>query len=182
MVKYNPLKPERSNFEMEEIRIHPDPILTKKAKPVETIDGKVKDIADRRAEVMYAKKGIGLAAPQIGIPSRILIVDLGGVRRVLINPEVIEEEGESIMEEGCLSLPNIGVQVRRKDRVLIRGWDLECKEIHLELFGFESRVYQHEIDHLNGILMIHHLPRIKRELLVKRMLKSLKRFKEEEPL
>jgi len=86
---------------MGEIRIYPDPILRKKAIPIKNIDGKVKEIADRMAEVMYANKGIGLAAPQIGIPNQIFVVDIGEGRRVFINPEIIEGDGESLMEEGC---------------------------------------------------------------------------------
>jgi len=158
---------------MDKIRIYPDPILRKKAQTIENIDGKVKDIADRMARVMYANKGIGLAAPQIGILSRILIVDLGEGRRVLINPEIVEGEGESLMEEGCLSLPTIEVPVKRMEKVFVKGRDLEGKEVSLELFGFPGRVYQHEIDHLNGILIIHHISRLKRELLIKRMIKAL---------
>jgi peptide deformylase len=159
---------------MDSIRIYPDPILRKKAQTIEKIDGKVKDIADRMAKVMYANKGIGLAAPQIGILSRILIVDLGEGRRVLINPEIVEGEGESLMEEGCLSLPTIEVPIKRMEKVFVKGRDLEGKEVSLELFGFPGRVYQHEIDHLDGILIIHHISRLKRELLIKRMIKALK--------
>jgi peptide deformylase len=160
---------------MENIRIYPDPLLRKKAQPVENIDGRVKDIADRMAEVMYANKGIGLAAPQIGILSRILIVDIGEGCKVLINPEITEGEGESILEEGCLSLPTIEVPVKRMEKIIVRGQNLEGKEVNFELFGFPGRVYQHEIDHLNGILIIHHLSRLKRELLIKKMLKDIKR-------
>jgi len=160
---------------MDEIRIYPDPILRKKALPVKNIDGQVKEIADRMAEAMYANKGIGLAAPQIGILSQIIVVDLGEGLNILINPKVIEGEGESVLEEGCLSLPNIEVPVKRKDKIFIRAWDLDGKGVNLELIGFQGRVYQHEIDHLNGILIIHHISRLKRELLVKRMLKDLKR-------
>jgi peptide deformylase len=160
---------------MDEIRIYPDPILRKKALLVKNIDGQVKEIADRMVEVMHANKGIGLAAPQIGILSQIVVVDLGEGLNILINPEIIEGEGESVLEEGCLSLPNIEVPVKRKDKVFIRAWDLDGKGVNLELIGFQGRVYQHEIDHLNGILIIHHISRLKRELLVKRMLKDLKR-------
>jgi peptide deformylase len=126
------------------------------------------------AKVMYANKGIGLAAPQIGILSRVLIVDVGEGSRVLINPEIVEGEGETVMEEGCLSLPTIELPVKRMEKVFIRGWNLESKEVNLELFSFPGRVYQHEIDHLNGILIIHHISRLKRELLIKRMIKDLK--------
>jgi peptide deformylase len=160
---------------MENIRIYPDPILRKKAQSVENINGKVKDIADRMAEVMHANKGIGLAAPQIGILSRILIVDIGEGCNVLINPEITEGEGESVLEEGCLSLPNIEVVVKRKQKVLVRGWDVNEKEVNWEVSDLLGRVYQHEIDHLNGILIIHHLSRLKRELLIKKMLKDMRR-------
>jgi len=159
---------------MEEIRIYPDPILRKKATPIKNINGKVKEIVDRMVEVMHANKGIGLAAPQIGISSQIIVVGVGGKWRAFINPKIIEGEGESILEEGCLSLPTIEVPVKRKQQVLIRAWDVDGKEVSLELFGFPGRVYQHEIDHLNGILIIHHISRLKRELLIKRMIKDLK--------
>jgi len=160
---------------MDKVRIYPDPILRKKAQFVENIDGKVKDIADRMAEIMHANKGIGLAAPQIGILSRILIVDIGEGCNVLINPEIVGGKDESVMEEGCLSLPTIEVPVKRMEKVFVRGRNLEGKEVSLELFGFPGRVYQHEIDHLNGILIIHHISQLKRELLIRRMVKDLKR-------
>jgi peptide deformylase len=159
---------------MDEIRIYPDPILKKKALLVKNIDGQVKEVADRMAEAMYANKGIGLAAPQIGMLSQIVAVDLGEGLNILINPEIIEGEGESILEEGCLSLPNIEVPVKRKDKIFIRALDLDGKGMNLELIGFPGRVYQHEIDHLKGILIIHHISRLKRELLIKKMLKKLK--------
>jgi peptide deformylase len=164
---------------MNEIRIYPDPILRKKAKPVENIDGRIKEIADRMAEVMYTNKGIGLAAPQIGIPNQIIVVDTGEGWRSFINPKILEGDGESVMEEGCLSLPTVEVPVKRMERVLVRALDLDGKEISLELFDFPARVYQHEIDHLRGILIIHHISRLKRELLIKKMRKDLKRLKEE---
>jgi peptide deformylase len=163
---------------MDIVRIYPDPVLRKKAQFVENIDGKVKDICDRMAKVMYANKGIGLAAPQIGILSRIVVVDIGEGRNVLVNPEIMGGEGESVMEEGCLSLPSVEVPVKRMEKVLVRGRDLESKEVSLELLGFPGRVYQHEIDHLNGILIIHYISRLKRELLIKRMVKDLKRLQE----
>jgi peptide deformylase len=159
---------------MDNIRIYPDPILKKKAQPIENIDGRVKDIADRMAEVMYANKGIGLAAPQIGIPNQMIVVDVGEGLRAFINPEIIEGGGESLMQEGCLSLPTVEVPVNRMERILVRTWDLNGKEVSLELFGFSARVYQHEIDHLKGVLIIHHVSRLKRELLIKRMVKGLK--------
>jgi peptide deformylase len=156
------------------IRIYPDSILIKKATPVVSIDGKIKALIDKMAEVMYAYKGVGLAAPQVGISGRIIIVDIGEGLRALINPEIVEGEGESILEEGCLSLPDIEVVVKRKQKILVRGLDAGSKEVNYEVSDFLGRVYQHEIDHLNGILIIHHISRLKRELLVKKMLKNLK--------
>jgi len=96
---------------MDDIRIYPDPVLRKKAKPVENIDGRVIEIADRMAEAMYKSKGIGLAAPQIGVPDQIIVVDIGEGRQSFINPTIVEGNGESVMEEGCLSLPTIEVSV-----------------------------------------------------------------------
>ena len=167
---------------MEEIRIYPDPILRKKALPIKNIDGKVKEVADRMAEVMHAHKGIGLAAPQIGILSQIIIVDFGEGLRTFVNPVIIGGEGESVMEEGCLSLPTIEVPVKRMDKVLIRAWNVDGKEVHLQFSNFPSRVYQHEIDHLNGILIIHHISRLKRELLIRKMLKVLKGSRQKGPI
>jgi peptide deformylase len=158
------------------VRIYPDSILIKKATPVQCIDGKIKALIDKMARVMYAYQGMGLAAPQVGISERIIIADIGEGLRALINPEIVEGEGESVLEEGCLSLPNIEVAVKRKQRILVRGWGEDGKEVNGEVSDFLGRVYQHEIDHLNGILIIHHVSRLKRQLLVKRMLNELSHF------
>jgi peptide deformylase len=160
---------------MDEIRIYPDPLLKKKAEPVQNIDGQVKEIVDRMVEAMCANRGIGLAAPQIGILSQIIVVGLENDRRALINPELVVGEGESILEEGCLSLPTLEVPVKRKERIFIRGRDLDGREMNLEVSGFPSRVYQHEIDHLQGILIIDHISRLKRNLLIRKMIKDQKR-------
>jgi len=159
---------------MDAIQIYLVPILRKKALPLKNINSQVKKIADCMAETMYVCKGIGLAAPQIGILSQIVVVDLGEGLRTLINHEMVKGEGESVLEEGCLSLPSIEIPVRRKDKVFIQAWDLDGEGVSLELFGFPGRVHQHEIDHLNGILIIHHISRLKRQLLIKKMLKKLK--------
>jgi peptide deformylase len=166
-----------SKDRMDEIRIYPDPILMKVSAPIANINGKIKELIDHMARVMHVNKGIGLAAPQIGILSQIIVVNFGEGLRALINPEIIEGEGESVLEEGCLSIPTIEVPVKRKEKVFIRTFDINGKEVSLELSGFPGRVYQHEVDHLHGILIIHHISRLKRELLIKRMFKDLKRSK-----
>jgi len=160
---------------MDEIRIFPDPILTKKGELVQNIDEKVKEIVNRMVEAMYANRGIGLAAPQIGVLSQIIVMGLENGWRVLINPDLVAGEGESLLEEGCLSLPTLEVPVKRKEIVLIRARDLDGKEMNLELSGFPSRVVQHEIDHLHGILIIDHISRLKRKLLIRQMIKDQKR-------
>jgi peptide deformylase len=159
---------------MDEIRIYPDPILKKKAGLVQNIDGQVKEIVDRMVEAMYANRGIGLAAPQIGILSQIFVVGLEKDPFALINPELLEGAGESTMEEGCLSLPTLEVPVKRKETVFIRAWDLEEKEMNLEVSGFPGRVYQHEVEHLHGKLIIDHISRFKRKLWMKKMSKDQK--------
>jgi peptide deformylase len=160
---------------MDEIRIYPDPILLKKTEQVRNIDGKVKEIVEHMIKVIYLNRGIGLAAPQIGIPSQIIVVGLENGWKALINPEFVAGEGESVLEEGCLSLPAIEVPVKRKERVFIRAWNLEGKEINWEVSGLASRVCQHEIDHLHGVLIINHVSRLKRKLLIRKMIKDQKR-------
>jgi peptide deformylase len=167
---------------MDEIRIYPDPLLMKKAIPIQDIDGKVKEIIDRMVETMHANRGIGLAAPQIGVLSQIFVVSLENGWRALINPELVSGEGESILEEGCLSLPTLEISVKRKERVFIRAYDLDGKEMNLEVSGFPSRVYQHEIDHLHGILIIDHISRLKRKLLTRKMIKDQKRSEKKGPI
>jgi peptide deformylase len=167
---------------MDEIRIYPDPILRKKAIPIKNIGSQVKEIVDRMAEAMYVNKGIGLAAPQIGVLNQMIVVDLGEGLNILINPEIIEGEGESVLEEGCLSLPTIEIPVKRMDKVLIQAWNVNGKEVSLELSDFPARVYQHEIDHLNGILIIHHISQLKREWMLKKMFKDLKRLKKKDSI
>jgi len=157
------------------LRIYPDPILMRKAIPVRDINGEVKDMADEMIEAMIAHQGIGLAAPQIGILKAMTVVDMGGGAKVFINPEVIEREGESVFEEGCLSLPTVEISVRRRETILLRAWDLDGKEMNLELSGLTSRVHQHEIDHLHGVLIIHYVSQLKRDLLRRKMLKDFKR-------
>jgi peptide deformylase len=161
---------------MDEIRTYPDAILRKKAGGVQNIDGQVKEIVDRMAEVMYANHGIGLAAPQIGIPLQIFVAGPENGWQGFINPEVLGGEGKSILEEGCLSLPDLVVPVERKETIFIRAWDPDGREMNLEVSGFSSRVYQHEIDHLQGKLIIDHISRLKRQLWIKKMIKDQKRL------
>ncbi|AFK86725.1 MULTISPECIES: peptide deformylase [Thermoanaerobacterium] len=137
-----------------------DPILYKKAKYVDKIDDHVIMILDDMAETMYNADGVGLAANQIGILRRLVVVDVGDGLIELINPEIILEEGEQIGKEGCLSVPNVTGEVKRPKKVRVRYQDRtgEYKEIEGE--DFLARALSHEIDHLNGILFVNKAIRI----------------------
>ena len=150
---------------MSEIRIYPDPVLIGKSIPLESIDSKAKNIVEDMTETMYLYKGIGLAAPQIGILLRMIVVNSGHGLIPLVNPEIIESEGDDTGIEGCLSLPEVEVNVTRSSKIIIRGLDLNEKEIEFEASGLLARVFQHEIDHLEGKLIIDKLSKLKRDLI-----------------
>ena len=150
---------------MSEIRIYPDSVLIRKSIPLERIDSKTIDIIEKMTETMYLYKGIGLSAPQIGILSRIIVVNSEHGLIPLINPEIIESEGDVKGIEGCLSLPEVEVNVERSQKILVRGVDLNEKETEFEGSGFLARVFQHEIDHLEGKLIVDYLSQLKRNLI-----------------
>ena len=138
-----------------QIRKIGDPVLRSKAKKISTLTKKTNDLIDNMFETMYAEDGVGLAAPQVGILKRIAVVDIReGNKIVLINPEIIEEEGKAIREEGCLSIPGETGNVIRSEKIKVRSLDREGNEIEFEAEGLEARAIQHEIDHLDGILFI----------------------------
>ncbi len=134
--------------------LYPDEVLRKEAHSVKEIDGAVHDLIRGMREIMYKNNGIGLAAPQVGFLERIVIGDIGDGFFALINPEIIEGDGKANRDEGCLSLPEIRVEVPRKTKIWVRAWTLEGKEIEREFSGLTARVIQHEVDHLNGRLII----------------------------
>jgi len=130
-------------------------ILRSHARPVLKIDDVIISLLDDMAETMYEKKGVGLAAPQIGIAKRLIVVDPGENRLIkLINPRCLEWEGEAVDVEGCLSIPGIYGEVPRATRVLVEALDTSGKQLRLEAEGFLARILQHEIDHLDGILFL----------------------------
>ncbi len=164
-----------------EIKRYPEKVLKEKALPVTNIDGVVQQLIDDMIETMYAAPGIGLAAPQVGVSRRIIVIDVSVKEGekipliVLINPEIIMSEGEIESEEGCLSLPGYITTVKRAERVLVSGLNREGKEVRVEGEGLLSRALQHEIDHLNGTLLIDRISSIKREFFKKRYKKALSR-------
>ncbi|MBU6496431.1 MAG: peptide deformylase [Acidobacteria bacterium] len=139
------------------IRTYGDPVLNQVTQPVENIDGKLAALCDAMIETMYRAPGVGLAANQIGIQKRLFVYDAGDGPSVVVNPEIVESDGEWTYEEGCLSVPGLSWEITRPNAVHLKGYDLDGNEIDLEVDEFEGRVFQHEMDHLNGILLIERL-------------------------
>lgn len=157
---------------------YPHPVLKKKADLIPEITGDIQRLIDDMAETMYAAPGIGLAAPQIGISVRVIVIDInsreegkGGLIS-LINPDIIEHSGDIAWEEGCLSVPDYSADVRRFEKVVVKGLDRDGKEKIVVGEGLLSIVLQHEIDHLNGILFIDRLGPIRRDLIKRKLRKQ----------
>ena len=160
----------------------PDPRLRKISSPVETVDDEVRKLVADMFETMYAAPGIGLAAIQVGVPKRILVIDLhepeeeGGAPvkdpRVFINPEILTHSDQEVpYTEGCLSVPDQYAEVDRPDRIRARWLDLDGKAHEEEIVGLLATCLQHEMDHLEGILFIDHLSRLKRDMVLKKLAK-----------
>jgi peptide deformylase len=149
------------------------------ASPVTDINGEVRALAQDMIETMYAAPGIGLAAPQIGIPMRLFVIDVSGGHDpkgliALVNPEFVEREGMQLEEEGCLSLPGFNATVPRPDRVTVKGLDLDGRERFVTADGLLARAFQHEMDHLEGRVFVDRLRGIKRDLIVRRIRKQMR--------
>ena len=151
-----------------EIRTYGDSVLRRVADPLTKIDEEAKRIAEKMVEAMIRANGIGLAAPQIGVSKRIIVLDLNGEFHILLNPEIIEtsQESEEIVE-GCLSIPGVNAEVTRKLRTHLRGITLDEKPVDIEGEGLMARAIQHEIDHLNGVLFVDYLGPARRRSLLK---------------
>ena len=163
----------------------PDPRLRQISLPVEDVTDEIRELVSDMFETMYAAPGIGLAAIQVGVPKRVLVIDLqepeeeGGepVRdpHVFINPEILEHSDQDVpYTEGCLSVPDQFAEVDRPDRIRARWLDLDGKVREEEIEGLLATCLQHEMDHLNGVLFIDHLSRLKRDMILKRLTKLRK--------
>lgn len=140
----------------------PDELLRSRAKPVKNINNGVLRLVDNMLETMYDADGVGLAAPQIGVLRRVIVFDIGQGPMVLINPEIIHQEGEQVGLEGCLSVPGTHGQVKRAHRVVVQGLNRHGESVSLKGEEMMARVLQHEIDHLDGILYIDRAEWVKR--------------------
>ena len=162
-----------------EILRYPDPRVKKPSLPVEAVTGETIALIRDMVETMYAAPGIGLAAPQLGALQRIIVLDIdhenpGNNLIKLINPEIRRAEGEVVWEEGCLSVPDLTAEVKRAMQVEVVGLDEREKEVRMEGEGLLAVALQHEIDHLNGILFIDRLSRLKRDLYTRRIKKMMR--------
>jgi peptide deformylase len=142
-----------------EIRTYGDPVLKTQAAKVTDIDGKLVRLVDDMFDTLYhSDSGIGLAAPQIGVQKQIFVWDMDDEPMVILNPEIVESRGEWVYEEGCLSIPGIYVEMVRPKEVLMRGVGIDGNTIEIEADELAARLFQHELDHLNGVLMFDRLP------------------------
>lgn len=136
------------------IRTYGDPVLKSKAAPITDVDGKLIRLVNEMFETLYESDlGIALAAPQIGVQKQIFVWDLDGEQQVIFNPEIVESDGEWVYDEGCLSIPGLYVEMVRPKTVLMRGIDIDGNVVEREADELEARMYQHELDHLHGVLM-----------------------------
>ncbi len=155
------------------------PILRRAARAVGDITGDLQRLIDDMVETMYAAPGVGLAANQVGSPHRVFVANPSEDRDpaqllVLINPELVESDGEIIAEEGCLSIPDFREEVRRARRVLVRGLDRNERPIEVEGEDLLARIVQHELDHLNGVLFVDRLSPAKRDILLRKLKKTFR--------
>ena len=143
------------------IRVVPDPVLRQKSKRVKAIDGSVQRLIGSMIETMHSASGVGLAAPQVGVPLRVIVIGLPEEENiVLINPEIVRRSGERLVNEGCLSVPGYFGEIKRAQSVRVKGRNLSGKEIRIKAEELMAQALEHEIDHLNGVLYIDHLENI----------------------
>jgi peptide deformylase len=162
-----------------DIKTYPDSVLKKKSAPVEKNGKDLQRLIDDMTETMHAASGVGLAAPQVGVHKRLIVIDVRnyegeGGSLVLINPEIVSAEDMIDSEEGCLSVPSFTAHIKRAGRVILKGLDRDFNAVEFEATGILARALQHEIDHLDGVLIVDRLSAIKREFFEKRYKKAHK--------
>ncbi|THA11456.1 peptide deformylase [Rodentibacter pneumotropicus] len=161
------------------VLIYPDEHLKVVCEPVSKVNDDIRKIIDDMFDTMYQQEGIGLAAPQVDILQRIITIDIEGDKQnqlVLINPEILASEGETGIEEGCLSIPGVRALVPRKEKVTVKALDRDGKEFTLNADGLLAICIQHEIDHLNGILFVDYLSPLKRQRIKEKLVKYKKQI------
>ncbi|MCZ6463424.1 MAG: peptide deformylase [Proteobacteria bacterium] len=178
---------------LREVLQFPDPRLKRVSEPIREMDEALRELARDLCQVMYDEPGIGLAAPQVGEAVRMIVVDTEWTKEdedeeavpaernplVVVNPEIVHREGVIVWNEGCLSVPDFAADVERAERVTLHGTNLDGKDVHEQAEGLRAVCFQHEIDHLDGILFIDRISRLKRSLYVKKRKKQLREEEEE---
>jgi len=158
-------------------------VLRQVAQPVAEITDEIRQLANDMLKAMYDSEGVGLAAPQIGVSKRVIVLDVDPYDPscepiALINPEIVERTGREDSEEGCLSVPEVRGEVKRSENVTVEALDLNGKKVRIEATDLLARAIQHEIDHLNGVLFVDHLGRLKQQLIKKQLRKIEKETEE----
>ncbi len=163
------------------IRLFGDQLLRKKAKPVKEITPVHRDILSKMAQLMYADSGIGLAASQVGVNESMIIADIGQGLYKLVNPVIVKKEGHQVMEEGCLSVPGVCIKIKRAGKVVVKAQDEGANPVTIEAEGLLACVFQHEIDHLKGKLIVDYASLFDK-LRIKKKLEEIKKRSEHERL
>lgn len=153
---------------------YPENVLAQVGKPVEKFDEELEKLCEDMFETMYDAEGVGLAAPQIGLNLRLFVMDCDGIKLIAANPEIIQTEGEQTGQEGCLSVGKVPAVVTRANKAVLRAQDVKGEWFEREAEGYAARCFQHETDHCDGKLFIDHLPKMRREMVVKRFQKEKK--------
>ena len=149
-----------------EIRLFGDPVLKQRATEVSDVDGALKQVVDGMIDTLYEVAGLGLAAPQVGVQKRLFVYDMGDGPQTIVNPVITETSGEWVYDEGCLSVPGLYFEIARPNQVHLTGYDLDGNEITLEADELQGRLFQHELDHLDGVLLLERLePEQRKEAL-----------------
>jgi peptide deformylase len=167
-----------------DILVYPDPRLRQKAEPVTRVDASIQKLVDDMAETMYQAPGIGLAAVQVNVAKRVIVIDISPERndlKILINPEIQARTGEQESEEGCLSVPGIFAPVNRAEEITVSAMDRDGKPYQLQAEGLLAVCIQHEIDHLDGKVFVDYLSRIKQDRIRKRLKKQSRQSNEPAP-
>ncbi|PLY01983.1 MAG: peptide deformylase [Desulfuromonas sp.] len=163
---------------------YPDPVLSTRAEPIDQVTDEVRKLAEDMAETMYAAPGVGLAAPQIGVSERLIVLDCAAKDEPpnlikAVNPEIVAAEGECFEEEGCLSVPAYYARVKRKAAVKVRFTNMNNEVVAMETDGLLAIAFQHEIDHLDGVLFVDHLSSLKKGMFKKKYQKILEQLEEQ---
>ena len=155
-----------------QVRVFGDPVLRKVATEIDDVDAKLVTLVDDMLETMYAEPGIGLAAPQVGVGRRLFVYDVGEGPQAIVNPVISESRGEWVYEEGCLSVPGLFWEIVRPKEIHLTGYDLDGNEVSIEADELLARLFQHELDHLDGVLLIDRLEGEVRKDAMRQVLKA----------